>query len=87
MAESDSLTDLYSLVSGQWALSDADLNSIGNKKVDASKKVHLSTGWYDSALLVPQVSITPVSGMENYADAGYGHVGERELLILVSGCR
>lgn len=76
----DPLTSLYSLITSGWTLSGSDRDSIGNKITTPAKDIHCSTGWYDSSIITPQVTITPVSGVEVYRDSNsFAHVGESEL--------
>lgn len=74
----DPLTSLYTMLTKGWSLTDTDLKTIGNRELDAATKVHCTTGWYDDAFLGPQVTITPVSGLEHFRAIGYGKRGERE---------
>lgn len=75
----DPLASLYALIKNGWALTDTDLDTIGNKKKDSAKDIHLTTGWYDDNLQTPQITITPTSGVANHQVVGGANVGEREL--------
>lgn len=76
----DLLTTLYDLITSDWALADTDRDTIGNKQADSSKDIHCTTGWYDESFVAPQITITPVSGVEPVKAVGYATVEESEMV-------